>query len=82
MDPFKSDMINHATSGSEATLHINEKIVGYKVPDKSIVDHSFHGFTKLGRICWILTRLWNRNDNCFPPIRRKVNRYLDFIQDI
>ena len=39
---FKSNkMINHATSGSEATLQINEEIVGFKVPDKSSVDHSF-----------------------------------------
>ena len=39
-------MINdRATSGSEATLHINEQIVGFKVPDKSTVDHLFHGFT-------------------------------------
>ena len=43
---FKSNkMINRATSGSEATLHISEQIVGFKVPDKSTVNHSFHGFT-------------------------------------
>ena len=38
-------MINHATSGSEATLHINEQIVGFEVQDKSMADHSFHSFT-------------------------------------
>ena len=75
---FKSSkMINRATSGSEGTLHISEQFLGFKIP----VDHSFHGFTDatcqsnrviIGRINWILTRLWNRNHNCFPPIRRKV----------
>ena len=39
---FKSiKLINRATSGSEATLHFNGQIVGFK----STVDHSFHGFT-------------------------------------
>ena len=43
---FKSNkMINRATLGSEATLHISEQCVGFKIPDKSTVDHSFHGFT-------------------------------------
>ena len=43
---FKSNMmINRATSGPEATLHICEQLVGFKIPDKSTVDHSFHGFT-------------------------------------
>ena len=79
---FKSNkMINRATLGSEATLHISEQFVGFKIPDKSMVHHSFHGFTDatcqsnraiIGRIRGILTRLWNRNHNCFPPIRRKV----------
>ena len=79
---FKSNkIINRATSGSEATLHICEQFVGFKIPDKSTVDNSFHGFTDatyqsskaiIGRIRGILTRLWNRNHNCFPPIRRKV----------
>ena len=79
---FKSNkMINRATLGSEATLHISEQFVRFKIPDKSTVDHSFHGFTDatcqsnraiIGRIRGILTRLWNRNHNCFPPIRRKV----------
>ena len=42
---FKSNkMINCATSGSEPTLHISEQFVGFKIPDKSTVDHSFHGF--------------------------------------
>ena len=59
-------MINCATSGPEATLHISEQIVGFKIPDKSMVDHSFHGFTDttcqsnrviIGRIRGILTRL-------------------------
>ena len=83
---FKSN--NRATYGSEA---ISEGIVGFKVPDESTVDHSFHCFTDatcqrnraiIGRICQILTRLWNRNDNCLPPVRRKVTRYPDFIKDI
>ena len=69
---FKSNkMFNRATSGCEATFHISEQIVGFKVPDMSTVDHLFHGFTyvtfrcirtRIGRVCWILTRLWNRND--------------------
>ena len=43
---FKSNkMINRATFGSEATLHISEQIVGFKIPDMSTVDNSFHGFT-------------------------------------
>ena len=43
---FKSNkMINHATSGSAATLHITEQIVGCEIPDKATIDHSFHGFT-------------------------------------
>ena len=43
---FKSNkMINHAMSGSEATLHISEQIMGFKVIGKSTVDHSIHGFT-------------------------------------
>ena len=43
---FKSNkMINRATSGSEAPLHISEQFVRFKIPDKSTVDHSFHGFT-------------------------------------
>ena len=42
---FKSNkMINRATLGSEAILHISEQFVGFKIPDKSTVDHSFHGF--------------------------------------
>ena len=79
---FKSNkMINRATSGSQATLHICEQFVGFKIPDKSSVYHLFHGFTDstcqhnrtiIGRIRGIPTRLWNRNHNCFPPIRRKV----------
>ena len=89
---FKSNkMINRATSGSEATLHINEQIVEVKVSDKSTVDNSVNGFadatcqrnwTIICRICWILTRLWYSNDNCFTPIRRNVTRYPDIIKDI
>ena len=42
---FKSNkMINRATLGSEAILHISEQFVGFKIPDKSTVDHSFHSF--------------------------------------
>ena len=89
---FKYDkIINGSTSGSEATLHTIEQIVGFTVPDKSTVDNSFHGLTDatcqrnrkiIGKICWILTRLWKRNDNCFPPVRRKITRYLYFINNI
>ena len=84
-------IINRARSGSETTLHINEQIVGFKLPDKSTVDHSFHGFTDatcqsnraiIGRIRGILTRLWNRNYDSFPPVRRKVTRDPDFIKYI
>ena len=70
---FKSNKMNNcATSGSEAILHITEQIVGFMIPGKSMVDHSFHDFTDsncqhtrmiIGRICWIHNRLWNRNDN-------------------
>ena len=84
---FKSNKtINRAMSGSEATLHINKKIVAFKVSDKSTVDHSFDGFTDatcqpnrtiIGSIRRIYTSVWNRNDNYFPPIRRKVTRYPD-----
>ena len=43
---FKSNkMVNHATSESEAILHISEQFVGFEIPDKSTVDHLFHGFT-------------------------------------
>ena len=38
-------MINHAMSGSKPTLHISEQFVRFKIPDKSTVDHLFHGFT-------------------------------------
>ena len=89
---FKSNkVINRATSGSEATLHISEQLVRFKIPDMSTVDNSFHGFTDAtcqsnrainGRIRRILTRLWNRNYDSFPPIRRKVTRDPDFIKNI
>ena len=84
-------MIDRATSKSEYTLHISEQVVGFEIPDKSTVDHSLHGFTDatcqryttiIRRIRGILTRLWNRYHNCFPPVRRKVTRYPDFIKDI
>ena len=43
---FKSyNMINHATFRSEPTLHISKQVVSLKIPDKSTIDHSFHGFT-------------------------------------
>ena len=86
---FKSNkMINSAMSGSEQTLHISEQFVGFKIPDKSTVAHSFHAFTDatcqrnmmiIGRIRGILTRLWNRNYDSFPPIRRKITSNPDFI---
>ena len=38
-------IINRPTCGSEATLHIIGQIVGFKVPDKSTADYSFHDFT-------------------------------------
>ena len=76
---FKSNkIINRAMSRSEPTLHISEQFVGFKIPDKPTVNRSFHCFTDatcqrnrtiIGRICCILTRLWNRNDNYFPPIQ-------------
>ena len=84
-------MITRATSGTEPTLHIGEQCVGFKIPDKSTVDHSFHGFTDatcqrnrtiIGRIRGILTRLWNRNYDSFPPIRRRVTRNPDIIKNI
>ena len=89
---FKSNkMINRATSGSETTLHISDQFVGFKIPDKSTVNHSFHGFTDatcqcnrtiICKIRGILTRLWNRNYDSFPPIRRKFTRDPDFIKNI
>ena len=84
-------MINRATSGSEPTLYVSKQVVGLEIPDKSMIDHSFHGVTDAtcqsnrvvtSRISWILTRLWNRNYNSFPPIRRKVTRNPDFIKNI
>ena len=40
---FKSNqMINRATSRSEPTLHISEQFVGFEIPDKLTVNHSFH----------------------------------------
>ena len=89
---FKSNkMINRATSGSKPTLHISDQFVGFKIPEESTVNHSSHGFTDatcqrnrtiIGRFRGILTRLWNRNYDSFPSIRRKVNRNLDFIKNI
>ena len=89
---FKSNkMINRATLGSEPTLHVSKQVMGLEIPDKSTIDHSFHGFTDatcqsnraiISRICGILTRLWNRNYNSFPPIRRKVPRDPDFIKKV
>ena len=36
---FKSNkMINHATSGSEPTLHISKQVVGLGIPYKSTID--------------------------------------------
>ena len=65
---FKSNkMINSATSGSEPILHVSKQVMGLEIPDKSTIDHSFHGFTDatchsnraiIGGISWILTRLW------------------------
>ena len=84
---FKSNkMMNHATS--EPTLHISDQFVGFKIPDKSTVNQTFHGFTDatcqrnrtiIGRFRGIFTRLWSRNYYSFPPIRRKVTRNLNFI---
>ena len=89
---FKSNkMINSTTSGSEPTLHVSKQVMGLEIPDKSTIDHSLHGFTDatcqsnraiISRICWILTRIWNRNYNSFPPIRRKVTRDLDCIKNV
>ena len=67
---------------------LSKQGMGLEIPDKSTSDHSFHGFTDatcqsnraiISRISWILTRLWNRNYNSFPPISRKVTRDPDFI---
>ena len=69
-------------------LHVSEQFVSFKIPDRSTVDNSFHGFinatcqrnmTIIGRIRGILTRLRIRNQNCFPTIRKKVTRNPDFI---
>ena len=60
--------------------------MGLKIPDKSTVGPSFHGFTDatcqrnrtiIRRIRGILTRLWNTNHNCFPPVKKKVTGYPD-----
>ena len=45
-------MINRAMSGSKATLHISEQIVGFEILEKSTVDYSSHGFTEV---------TWKRN---------------------
>ena len=35
---FKSNkMINRATSGSKTTLHVNEQIVGFNVPENLLI---------------------------------------------
>ena len=44
-------MLNRAMSESEIALHISEQVVGFKVPDTSTVDHSFHGFTDATSQC-------------------------------
>ena len=76
-------VINRATSRPEPTLHIGEQFAEFKERDKTTIDRPFYGFTDatcqcnraiIGRMCWIFTRLRNRNDNCFPPIRRKLTR--------
>ena len=69
---FKSNkMINRAMPRPEPILHISEQILGFMVRDKLTDNHLFHGFTDatyhgnkviVGRICWIFTRLRNRND--------------------
>ena len=63
---FKSNkMINRATSESEPTLDVSKQVMGLEIPDKSTIDHSFHGFTDatcqsnrviISRISGILTR--------------------------
>ena len=82
-------MINRATSGSQPTLYVSKQCMGFKIPDKSTVDHSFHGFTYatcqrnmtiIGRIRVILSRLRNRNYDTFPQIRMRVTRNPDFIK--
>ena len=40
-----NEMINGATFRSEATLHISEQFVGFKIPDKSMIGNLVHGFT-------------------------------------
>ena len=47
-------MIHCATSGSEATLHIIEQIVRFKIPDKSVVDHTSHSFTGRNDILYLM----------------------------
>ena len=86
---FKSNkMINRTTSGSEPTLHVSKQVVWLEIPDKSTINHSFHGLTDASsqsnravtsRISWVLTRLWYRNYNSFLPIRRKVTRNPVFV---
>ena len=49
---FKSKkMVNRTSSRSKSILHISEQFVGFKIPDKSTVDYSFHGFTDTGCQC-------------------------------
>ena len=32
-------------SGSEPALHVSKQVVELEIPDKSTIDHLFHGFT-------------------------------------
>ena len=63
---ISNKMIDCATSRSETTLHISEQFVGFEIPDKPMVNHSFYGFTDatcqcnrtiIGKICGILSGL-------------------------
>ena len=79
---FKSNnVINSVAFGFETALYICEQFVGLMVPNKSMIDHSFHAFTEatwhrnravISMICSILTMLWNGNDDCFPSSKIQI----------
>ena len=67
-------MINRAISRSEPILHISEQFVGFKIPDKSMVDHSFKANcqgnrTIIGWICWIFIRAFPQSEGKSPEIQ-------------
>ena len=62
-----------------------------KVMNKSIVDHSFHEFTKTAgksyrsviiRLTMVFARFWNWDDGCFAPLLGEISACPDLIKNI